>query len=233
MLNVAMQDQNTKALALMLHAQRMEDWMQSKTSPSNVFKALQPQKEDVLTGPVLPSWFKYFDDFNARNPGESMTFMKALAFELDDAGLARVLEAGLTDGKMKAFATQLTNKLFGEWKKREISAAYAFQIVGLADIISARRVLSDKTLDFWSYRIRLWIFGAGFGDPATIAIIAAGKSDQTTKTIADNLELSLLTRWLDEKLPPLTVTRWVGALELDDTLEKYTALFKAKWSNDV
>ncbi|ETK79707.1 hypothetical protein L915_14457 [Phytophthora nicotianae] len=199
MLNVAMQDQNTKALALMLHAQRMEDWMQSKTSPSNVFKALQPQKEDVLTGPVLPSWFKYFDDFNARNPGESMTFMKALAFELDDAGLARVLEAGLTDGKMKAFATQLTNKLFGEWKKREISAAYA----------------------------------AGFGDPATIAIIAAEKSDPTTKTIADNLELSLFTRWLDEKLAPLTVTRWVGTLELDDTLEKYTALFKAKWSNDV
>ncbi|ETL86400.1 hypothetical protein L917_14166 [Phytophthora nicotianae] len=156
MLNVAMQDQNTKALALMLHAQRMEDWMQSKTSPSNVFKALQPQKEDVLTGPVLPSWFKYFDDFNARNPGESMTFMKALAFPLDDAGLARVLEAELTDGKMKAFATQLTNNLFGEWKKREISAAYAFQIVGLADIISAGRVLPDKTLDFWVRYLNLF-----------------------------------------------------------------------------
>ncbi|KAG2870292.1 hypothetical protein PC116_g30175 [Phytophthora cactorum] len=152
MLNAAMKEQHTKALAIGLQTQRLEDWKLRNIPPLDVFEALQFKKHDILMNPALTSWFKYLDDFNVRNPTEKLSLMETLSLGLGDRALAEVLEAG--------------------------------------------PILSDPE---------------NYADEALIEMLVAAKKDPTAETIAKNLELLLLTRWLREKKQPPTVARWMFA----------------------
>ncbi|KAF4031844.1 hypothetical protein GN244_ATG16361 [Phytophthora infestans] len=48
-------------------------------------------------------------------------------------------------------------------------------------------------------------------DKALVEMLVAAKKDPTTNTIATNLELLLLTRWLDEKKQPLSIAHWLSS----------------------
>ncbi|KAG2769903.1 hypothetical protein PC129_g24370 [Phytophthora cactorum] len=174
MLNAAMKEQHTKALAIGLQTQRLEDWKLRNIPPLDVFEALQFKKHDILMNPALTSWFKYLDDFNVRNPTEKLSLMETLSLGLGDRALAEVLEAG--------------------------------------------PILSDPE---------------NYADEALIEMLVAAKKDPTAETIAKNLELLLLTRWLREKKQPPTVARWMFADKSGEMLDTYTRFFKAKWPNDA
>ncbi|KAG3128094.1 hypothetical protein PC128_g27019 [Phytophthora cactorum] len=172
MLNAAMKEQHTKALAIGLQTQRLEDWKLRNIPPLDVFEALQFKKHDILMNPALTSWFKYLDDFNVRNPTEKLSLMETLSLGLGDRALAEVLEAVFPD--------------------------LIFSAVGLKNIhgYATGPILSDPE---------------NYADEALIEMLVAAKKDPTAETIAKNLELLLLTRWLREKKQPPTVARWMFA----------------------
>ncbi|KAG6941608.1 hypothetical protein JG688_00018576, partial [Phytophthora aleatoria] len=109
-------------------------------------------KHDILTNPVLTSWFNYLDDFNARKPSQGMTRTEALSRGLYDRGLAEVLEAGMKGReKTKVIATKLEKQLFAEWEAKKYTPDRIFQAVGLKNIYgdATGPILSDPVLKFW------------------------------------------------------------------------------------
>ncbi|KAG3122129.1 hypothetical protein PI126_g24269, partial [Phytophthora idaei] len=247
MLNAAMKEQHTKALAIVLQTQRLEDWKLRNIPPLDVFEALQFKKHDILMNPALTSWFKYLDDFNVRNPTEKLPLMKTLSLGLGNRALAEVLEAGVNAGRTKEISTKLKNQLFAEWETKKFSPDIIFGAVGLKHIHDATRpILSDPVLNFWVRYLNEFnqkhprekttlidTLRKNYADEALIEMLVAAKKDPTTETIAKNLELLLLTRWLREKKQPPTVARWMFADKSDEMLDKYTRFFKAKWPSDA
>ncbi|KAF4146697.1 hypothetical protein GN958_ATG04110 [Phytophthora infestans] len=69
-------------------------------------------------------------------------------------------------------------------------------------------------------------------DKALVEMLVAAKKDPTTNTIATNLELLLLTRWLDEKKQPLSIAHWLSSDKSGQMMDHYSRLFKARLSND-
>ncbi|EEY68977.1 secreted RxLR effector peptide protein, putative [Phytophthora infestans T30-4] len=88
----AVKDQNTKALALELQAQRLQDWKQLKKTPLDVFELIHLSKSDTLLDPVFPVWLKYVDDFHSQNYKINSNFIEILSRGLGEKGMAQTLE---------------------------------------------------------------------------------------------------------------------------------------------
>ncbi|KAF1787798.1 hypothetical protein GQ600_1875 [Phytophthora cactorum] len=196
MLNAAMKEQHTKALAIGLQTQRLEDWKLRNIPPLDVFEALQFKKHDILMNPVLNSWFKYLDDFNVRNPTEKLSLMETLSLGLGDRALAEVLEAGMNAGRTKEISTKLKNQLFAE---TDSFGSGTELLVRYLNEFNQKHPREKTTL--------IDTLRKNYADEALIEMLVAAKKDPTTETIAKNLELLLLTRWLREKKQPPTVAR--------------------------
>ncbi|KAF1785201.1 hypothetical protein GQ600_23501 [Phytophthora cactorum] len=197
----------------------------SEHSTLDVFEALQFKKHDILMNPALTSWFKYLDDFNVRNPTEKLSLMETLSLGLGDRALAEVLEAGMNAGRTKEISTKLKNQLFAEWETKKFSPTHIW-CCGLKNITGMQQ---DR---FFRIRYEL-LCPENYADEALIEMLVAAKKDPTAETIAKNLELLLLTRWLREKKQPPTVARWMFADKSGEMLDTYTRFFKAKWPNDA
>ncbi|KAF4036941.1 hypothetical protein GN244_ATG11035 [Phytophthora infestans] len=61
-------------------------------------------------------------------------------------------------------------------------------------------------------------------------MLVAAKKDPTTT--ATNLDLLLLTRWLDEKKQPLSIAHWLRSDKSGQMMDHCSRLFKARLSND-
>ncbi|KAF4031982.1 hypothetical protein GN244_ATG16135 [Phytophthora infestans] len=80
-LDAGMEDEHTKAIALKLHAQRLESWKDKNTPALDVFDFLRLSEHNLLTSPLLTPWLKYAKEFHGRNP-DKMSLMITLSIGL-------------------------------------------------------------------------------------------------------------------------------------------------------
>ncbi|KUG01562.1 hypothetical protein AM587_10002317 [Phytophthora nicotianae] len=251
-LNAAMENEHTKVFALKLQAQRLEDWGRKNTAPLAVFDMLLLRNHDVLKNPLLISWFKYVEDFNARNPVDKMTLISTLSlgFGTSDRGLVEVLEAGLNAGGTKDIATKLKTQLFAEWEAKKLTPDLVFESTlrlkqGYTD--SNAPGLSDPILKFWirymewfnlkhPHKQKTTLFDTlrnHFDYDAIVRMLVDAKLDPASKASARDLESLLFAKWLDGKLTPQDIARWLRADRSDAMFDEYKRLFEMKWPNGV
>ncbi|KAF4134262.1 hypothetical protein GN958_ATG16562 [Phytophthora infestans] len=248
MLNAAVGNENTNALALQLQTERWRDWTHKNISPPKVFDFLLLNSDDALKNPLFTFWLKYLDEFNARNPDYRMTLTGALSIGLgSNEKLAEVLETGLSAHGTKAISTTLKNRVFAEWEAKEFTPDFVFEnVLRLKKGYWDPNVpgLSDPILKFWlrythEFNHRhprdsttlLDTLRNNFADASIVTMLVDSKTNPATEASAQGLESLLFTKWLDENLSPRDITRLVYADKSDEMLNKYTRLFQMKKPN--
>ncbi|OWZ06139.1 RxLR effector protein [Phytophthora megakarya] len=245
MLNIAMKDKSTQTLAIKLQGQRLENWKTGNVDPLRVLQLLKLDQRDILKNPMLVSWMKYMDDFNARNPTKKMTMFDTFShYLMNDRRLAKLLETGQKIPATKEISLALQLEWFAKWERMKFTPNDAFKAVGLKGTYEATGpLLSDPALYFWARYLTEFnqkhpsartslidTLRRNYADEAIVDMIVAAKVVPTTKHSAENLELSLLRKWVLEKKNPVTIGRWLLADKSGAMYTKYEAYYNAKWA---
>ncbi|OWZ11377.1 RxLR effector protein, partial [Phytophthora megakarya] len=245
-LNAAMKDEATMAVAFKLQGQRLETWKKSNIHPLDVLELLNLEWRGILANPLLASWIRYMADFNARNPTKQLDMIDILSLYIkNDGRLAELLEAGRKVPATKQISVALQYEWFAKWESMRFTPSDAFKAVGLKGIYEATGpLLSDPALNFWVRYMNEFnrkhptkktslidTLRQNYHDEAILYMITAAKTEPTTKLTAENLEVSLLTKWVLEKKNPAVVARWYGADKSGAIYEKYRAKYISRWSD--
>ncbi|OWY96791.1 RxLR effector protein, partial [Phytophthora megakarya] len=134
---------------------------------------------------------------------------------------------------------------FAKWESMRFTPSDAFKAVRLKGTFEQTGpLLSDPALNFWVRYMNEFnrkhptektslidTLRQNYHDEAILYMITAAKTEPTTKLTAENLELSLLTKWVLEKKNPAVVARWYDADKTGAIYEKYRAKYISRWSD--
>lgn len=247
MLEAAKKVESSKTIATNLQTQQLEVWKSMGYNSDDVFRLLNLDDgvDSILANPMFSMWVKYLDDFNANNPAKKTTVFDTLRSHFSDSVLSQLLIAAQKNPSTKKMATQLQGQQIQKWLDNKEFPNTVFKYLTLDKGVD--NLLANPQLNTWikyadDYKVEnpfttkatmIDTFMFHYTEASLIRMLAAAKKVASTKKMATNLEVALLSRFLTAKKDPLYVAKVLKVSEKTDTnwklLETYTNDFNRKY----
>ncbi|ETP11281.1 hypothetical protein F441_13190, partial [Phytophthora nicotianae CJ01A1] len=207
----AKQTPGTASIADKLHGEQIQRWLDTATSPKDVFKFLTLNKagEQLLENPQFATWLTYVDDFNTKNPPISR--ISIIASSYGDEALSKLLR----EAKQVPRTTNIANKLDGEliqhWTDTKTLPKTMFKLLELNR--AGDKLLENSQFATWLTYVddfysrnprnpRVSIMTSYYGDEALTRLLIKAMQTPSEANIATKLHEEQLQSWIySRKLP--------------------------------
>ncbi|KAE8904794.1 hypothetical protein PF005_g20078 [Phytophthora fragariae] len=243
MLQKAKTTDATRSIAKQLESAQLEMWCSSGKSVDDVLELLDLRMRSDFTGdPLLNTWVSYMDRFLKENPGQATALLTKLeGTRFPGRALNQILLAAMKFPSMeKAAITIQTERIQGYLAKIR-SQEKVFKWLDLDNVggnllhdplftkwmeyVTMFNQKNPKHQESWFEPIRMYY------DPQRV--IKTAMNDPSTVKIAKLMEMERSKYWLDEKIPPGRVFRFLD-LEMSGEKTLVSSDFKiwAKYLDD-